>query len=89
MIVSLAFDDCIIGFLFIVSLAFSDCIIDQFISTGTEGRAGMAAIADINQTLDLNQLKTDLQKSLPVYARPVFLRLLNKLDMTGIEAIIQ
>ena len=85
MIVSLAF--CLV-----YRLAFGDCIIINLIiviSTGTEGRAGMAAIADINQTLDLIQLKTDLQKSLPVYARPVFLRLLNKLDMTGIEAIIQ
>jgi solute carrier family 27 fatty acid transporter 1/4 len=48
-----------------------------------EGRAGMAAIVDVNHKVDLDQLYKDLQKSLPSYARPVFIRLLEKVDVTG------
>lgn len=53
---------------------------------GTEGRAGMAAIADPEGTLDLKRLGEGLEKGLPIYARPVFIRLVrgdNDLDMTG------
>ncbi|PVD22086.1 hypothetical protein C0Q70_17890 [Pomacea canaliculata] len=50
---------------------------------GSEGRAGMAAIADENFNLDLNALTIAMQKSLPQYARPVFLRLMTSVDTTG------
>ena len=50
---------------------------------GIEGRAGMAAIVDEKGTLDLKQLYADLQKSLPAYARPIFIRVLDKVDVTG------
>lgn len=50
---------------------------------GCEGRAGMAAILDIDQTLDLSALSVGLVKSLPAYARPLFLRIVLQLDMTG------
>ena len=53
------------------------------IVTGSEGRAGMAAIADEDNSLDLADLTTALQRSLPPYARPVFLRLLKEVDTTG------
>lgn len=49
----------------------------------TEGRAGMAAILDVDQTLDLDELVTGLKTVLPTYARPQFIRLLSKVDMTG------
>lgn len=48
-----------------------------------EGRAGMAAIMDANQSLDMNQLAIDVAKAIPNYARPQFIRLLTKVDMTG------
>jgi len=49
---------------------------------GNEGRAGMAAMVD--EQLDLKQLHCDLKKCLPRYARPIFIRLVDKVDMTGI-----
>ena len=51
--------------------------------TGIEGRAGMAAIVDTANTIDLKQFSRNLQLRLPTYARPIFLRLLDKLDLTG------
>lgn len=49
----------------------------------TEGRAGMAAILDVDQSIDLDALVTGLKAVLPSYARPQFIRLLSKVDMTG------
>lgn len=49
----------------------------------TEGRAGMAAILDVDQTIDLDALSNGLKSVLPAYARPQFIRLLSKVDMTG------
>ena len=43
----------------------------------------MAAIVDEDRNLDLQELTSALQRSLPAYARPVFLRLLNEVDTTG------
>ena len=51
---------------------------------GAEGRAGMAAIVDQNDNLDLSQLNTELQRTLPAYARPLFIRLIKEADLTGI-----
>ncbi|XP_032687154.1 long-chain fatty acid transport protein 4 isoform X2 [Odontomachus brunneus] len=50
---------------------------------GSEGKAGMAAIYDPNNTLDLKELVEGLKKSLPSYARPLFIRVLSELPMTG------
>lgn len=50
---------------------------------GTEGRAGMAAIVDENENLDLSQLNAALQRTLPPYARPLFIRLIKEADLTG------
>lgn len=49
----------------------------------TEGRAGMAAILDVNQSVNLDELANGLKAVLPAYARPQFIRLLRKVDMTG------
>lgn len=48
-----------------------------------EGKAGMAAISDPEMTLDLKQLGANLKKSLPSYARPQFIRILDQIDVTG------
>ncbi|XP_068621663.1 long-chain fatty acid transport protein 4-like isoform X2 [Battus philenor] len=49
----------------------------------TEGRAGMCGIVDVDNTLDLEKLVKDMAKDIPKYARPVFLRVMSSLDMTG------
>lgn len=43
----------------------------------------MAAILDAEQSIDLDTLSNGLKKVLPSYARPQFIRLLTKVDMTG------
>ena len=51
---------------------------------GTEGRAGMAAIADPdNKGIDLAVLVQGLKKLLPSYAQPIFLRIVNSVSVTG------
>uniref|UniRef100_A0A8C4YXP9 long-chain-fatty-acid--CoA ligase n=1 Tax=Gadus morhua TaxID=8049 RepID=A0A8C4YXP9_GADMO len=50
---------------------------------GAEGKGGMAAIADPSHTCDLEKFGKDMEKVLPPYARPVFLRLLAQVDKTG------
>ncbi|XP_053694220.1 long-chain fatty acid transport protein 4 [Sabethes cyaneus] len=48
-----------------------------------EGRAGMTAILDPERQVDLVKLAQTLRETLPSYARPQFVRLLTKVDMTG------
>ncbi|XP_034934353.1 long-chain fatty acid transport protein 4-like [Chelonus insularis] len=50
---------------------------------GMEGRAGMAAIVDPECLLDFKALAEGLDRALPAYARPIFLRIVNELEMTG------
>jgi fatty-acyl-CoA synthase len=49
---------------------------------GTEGRAGMAAIV-CDGVLDLAAFRSHLVKSLPEYARPLFLRVRDKIEVTA------
>ncbi|XP_023328130.1 long-chain fatty acid transport protein 4 [Eurytemora carolleeae] len=49
---------------------------------GSEGKAGMAAIQTGN-SIDLDKLCEGLKKELPSYARPIFIRLVKHLDITG------
>lgn len=58
------------------------------VCTGAEGKAGMAAIADPSQSTDLEKLFKDMEKVLPPYARPVFLRFLPEVNKTGIYLLI-
>ncbi len=48
----------------------------------TEGRAGMAALV-IDRQLDLSAFRKHLMDRLPPYARPVFLRLQDDIEVTG------
>ncbi|KAJ4435704.1 hypothetical protein ANN_18320 [Periplaneta americana] len=48
-----------------------------------EGRAGMAAVLDTDGTLNLVSLARGVQDHLPSYARPLFIRVLLELEMTG------
>lgn len=43
----------------------------------------MAAIVDESCDLDLSSLAAGVKKTLPSYARPVFVRILQKVEMTG------
>ncbi|KAJ0181724.1 hypothetical protein K1T71_002446 [Dendrolimus kikuchii] len=49
----------------------------------TEGRAGMCGIVDTSNTLDLDKLAKNIAKDLPKYAKPVFIRIMPNVDMTG------
>ena len=48
---------------------------------GAEGRAGMAALM-VDPSFDLSILRAHLTQRLPAYARPLFLRLRDELEMT-------
>ena len=50
---------------------------------GVEGRCGMAAIVAPSEGLDLNRFLDAVKKQLPSYATPIFLRLVQHLDLTG------
>lgn len=43
----------------------------------------MAAILDPERTLDMSILAREMGKVLPAYARPLFIRLVNAIDLTG------
>lgn len=43
----------------------------------------MCGIVDANGSLDLDKLAKDIAKDLPKYARPVFMRIMSNMDMTG------
>ena len=49
---------------------------------GADGRAGMAALV-VTSDFDPSTLSSVLAQSLPAYARPVFLRLLPVMEITG------
>ena len=49
---------------------------------GTEGRAGMAALV-VDDDFDLSVFHADVAQRLPGYARPMFVRVLAKLETTG------
>ena len=50
---------------------------------GVEGRAGMAAIVAPSGGLDLKYFLAAVKKQLPGYATPIFIRLVQQLDLTG------
>jgi len=51
---------------------------------GTEGRAGMAAVVDPDNTgIDLGALVQGLREQLPHYAHPIFLRIVDSVAVTG------
>nr|XP_018911741.1 PREDICTED: long-chain fatty acid transport protein 4-like isoform X2 [Bemisia tabaci] len=63
--------------------AYRDCVVYGVEINGTEGRAGMAAILDPTNSLDLETVAQQTKKNLPSYARPLFIRALNQVEMTG------
>lgn len=63
----------------------TSCSVSTLPSPGTEGRAGMAAVASPTGNCDLERFAQDLEKELPLYARPIFLRILPELHKTGVS----
>jgi fatty-acyl-CoA synthase len=49
---------------------------------GTEGAAGMAALVADGE-VDFAELRRHLRRRLPSYARPLFLRLMDRIELTG------
>ena len=49
---------------------------------GQEGRAGMAVI--LKENINLQKLTDDIKQTIPSYARPVFIRISNEVEHTGI-----
>ena len=50
---------------------------------GTDGKAGMICIVDPEENVDLNGLYHELSLALPIYARPVFVRVACAVETTG------
>lgn len=48
-----------------------------------EGKAGMAAIVDPTRKVDMDYLSIVIRGSLPPYARPLFIRLLDAIPRTA------
>ncbi|XP_012936186.1 long-chain fatty acid transport protein 4 [Aplysia californica] len=65
------------------AIQLNDAVVYGVEVPGSEGRAGMAAIVDENDSIDVAQLGQALSRSLPAYARPLFLRFLKEVDRTG------
>ncbi|GAB1868759.1 Long-chain-fatty-acid--CoA ligase [Camponotus japonicus] len=64
-------------------IGFKDATVYGVEIPGNEGKAGMAAIYDDKNSLNLEGLAEKLKKVLPSYARPRFIRILSELSMTG------
>ena len=54
---------------------------------GCDGQAGMAAIADPSRSLDFDSLTAGIHRLLPHYAKPLFIRIVNQLEMTTTHKI--
>ncbi|KAG8037866.1 hypothetical protein G9C98_006077 [Cotesia typhae] len=64
-------------------LSLKDAVVYGVQIPGNEGKAGMAAIYDPENSLNLKELAEGLKKGLPSYARPLFIRVLSQLPLTG------
>lgn len=64
-------------------IGFKDATVYGVEIPGNEGKAGMVAIYDDKNSLNLEGFAEKLKKVLPSYARPRFIRILSELPMTG------
>uniref|UniRef100_A0A146LH94 Very long-chain fatty acid transport protein n=1 Tax=Lygus hesperus TaxID=30085 RepID=A0A146LH94_LYGHE len=60
-----------------------DCTVYGVKVGDLDGKAGMAALVDPKEELNFEVFALALDKSLPPYARPIFLRILNSIELTG------
>lgn len=66
-----------------------DCTVYGVEVPHTEGKAGMAAIVDENNQVDLGQLSAGIKGALPAYARPLFVRIMPSVPMTSTFKVIK
>jgi hypothetical protein len=60
-----------------------DCVVYGVEVPGCEGRAGMLAVRDApGRDAELRRLYAGLETRLPGYARPLFVRLVDHIDIT-------
>lgn len=64
-------------------IGLKDAVVYGVAIPNVEGKAGMAAIADPDRKLDLSLLAKGLKSSLPVYARPLFIRIMPEPPLTA------
>ena len=60
-----------------------DCVVYGVEVPGAEGRAGMATIPDPERKVDVAKMFAGMTDKLPSYARPIFLRFVDEIDLTG------
>lgn len=61
----------------------SDCVVFGVNIPHCDGKAGMAVVADPNRTIELSKLFQELNARLPAFAIPIFVRITNKIELTG------
>lgn len=61
----------------------SDCVVFGVSIPNCDGKAGMAVIADPDNTIEFGSLYKELSQRLPVYAVPQFIRITHKIELTG------
>nr|XP_018898544.1 PREDICTED: long-chain fatty acid transport protein 1-like [Bemisia tabaci] len=61
----------------------NDAVVYGVEINNVEGKAGMAAVVDPEKKVDLKQLAEGIKKSLPTYARPLFLRIMENVNLTA------
>lgn len=66
-----------------------DCYIISLQIPGTEGKAGMVALVDPTKSLDLDKLIKGVKVNLPVYAQPLFFRIMDSVPLTGTFKLIK
>ncbi|KAH8284570.1 hypothetical protein KR018_004560 [Drosophila ironensis] len=64
-------------------IGLEDCVVYGVEIPHVEGKAGMAAIVDPKRKVDMDYLSIVLRGSLPSYARPLFIRLLDEIPRTA------
>lgn len=64
-------------------LQLNDAVVYGVEIPNTDGRAGMVAVVDASNNLDLEALSYGLRKNLPAYAIPIFVRVLKEVPLTG------
>ncbi|KAH8389699.1 hypothetical protein KR200_000188 [Drosophila serrata] len=64
-------------------IGLEDCVVYGVQIPHVEGKAGMAAIVDPERKVDMEYLSVVLRGSLPPYARPLFIRLLDEIPRTA------
>ncbi|XP_068146680.1 LOW QUALITY PROTEIN: long-chain fatty acid transport protein 4 [Drosophila tropicalis] len=64
-------------------IGLNDCVVYGVQIPHVEGKAGMAAIVDPQRKVDMDYLSIVIRGSLPPYARPLFIRLLDEIPRTA------